>query len=81
MVRNITSQSDFNKSIDVPSLVVVDFYGDWCGPCRRIAPAVEQLSHKYPEVVFLKVNDKECPVRLVYMSCRVSATSSAVIYC
>lgn len=63
MIRNILSQADFDSSIRVPGLVVVDFYGDWCGPCRRIAPAVEQMSHRYPSVVFLKVNDKDCPVR------------------
>ncbi|CAM9659105.1 unnamed protein product [Ectocarpus fasciculatus] len=61
MVRNISSQADFDSSIKAPNLVVVDFYGDWCGPCRRIAPAVEQMSFKYPDVTFVKVNDKDCP--------------------
>jgi thioredoxin 1 len=37
-------------------LVVVDFYADWCGPCRMIAPAFENLSNEFTDVIFIKVN-------------------------
>ncbi|HYB45386.1 MAG TPA: thioredoxin [Nitrososphaerales archaeon] len=37
--------------------VLVDFYADWCGPCKVIAPAIEQLSKEYAgKVRFFKVN-------------------------
>lgn len=40
---------------DLP--VVVDFYADWCGPCRIVSPIMEQLSREYAErVKFVKID-------------------------
>ncbi len=55
-MRHLTSQSEFDKETSGNKLVVVDFYAQWCGPCKVIAPRFEQLSAKYPNVSFVKVD-------------------------
>ncbi|QSL66702.1 hypothetical protein MERGE_001086 [Pneumocystis wakefieldiae] len=56
MVHTISSAAEFKAKIGVNSLTVVDFFATWCGPCRAIAPKIVELSNKYPQVVFLKVD-------------------------
>lgn len=37
-------------------LIVIDFYADWCGPCKMLAPTFEELSREMQDVKFCKVN-------------------------
>ena len=56
MVHLIGSTGEFNLAISANKLTVVDFFAEWCGPCKRIAPAIEGLESKYPNVAFVKVD-------------------------
>jgi len=42
--------------------ILVDFWAEWCAPCRLLAPIFEKLSEKYSDkIVFAKVNVEDCP--------------------
>lgn len=58
-VTDATFDAEVRKS-DLP--VVVDFWAEWCGPCRMIGPALEELSNEYAgRVKIVKVNVDENP--------------------
>ena len=47
------------KASDKP--VLIDFYADWCMPCRRLAPIIDQIAEEFPEYVICKVNVDDEP--------------------
>ena len=50
-VTKVTKDS-FDQEVAKSSLpVLVDFYADWCGPCKMVAPLVDQISNEYAEQV------------------------------
>ncbi len=58
MSKQITGE-DFKKEVLASNKVVlVDFYADWCGPCRMLAPIMEEVSKDY-DVYKVNVDDEE----------------------
>lgn len=46
-----------------PGQVLVDFFGEWCGPCKQIGPVFTRLAGEYPGSIFVKVRDTVFRVR------------------
>lgn len=56
------SQEGFDKVLDSGALMMVDFWADWCGPCRMLAPVIDGLANDYEgKAIVGKVNTDEEP--------------------
>ena len=54
----VLNSNEFNDAIK-SGTVVVDFYADWCGPCKMLGPVMESVAEKISDVKFYKVNVDE----------------------
>ena len=70
-VQTLTD-TNFEQTVNNPSQpVLVDFWAEWCGPCRRLAPTVEELANDYDgRVVVAKMNVDENPATPMRFSIR-----------
>ena len=59
MVKDITTQEFDEKVIDNSKPVLVDFWAEWCGPCKMLSPVVDNVSEQVGDVDFYKVNVDE----------------------
>lgn len=51
----------FEELMNNGTAFIADFYADWCGPCRMLAPLLDKLAGEHPDVAFVKVNVDDEP--------------------
>ena len=60
MIEKVNSEK-FNELLKGEKTVVCDFFADWCGPCKMLAPVMEKCSEKFADkAIFVKVNVDDC---------------------
>ncbi len=50
------NDSNFDQTVSAENPTLVDFWAEWCGPCKSMHPVFESLSKNYPNVKFARVN-------------------------
>lgn len=58
-VLKITKDNFESEVLKSTKTVLLDFYADWCGPCRMVSPIVEQIAQENPEYFVCKINVEE----------------------
>ncbi len=61
-VKSVTQATFSEEVLKADRKVVVDFWAPWCGPCRYVAPEVEKLAARHPEIKVVKLNVDEAPL-------------------
>lgn len=61
MSKIFNEQNFSSEVLNKSGIVLVDFYADWCGPCKMIAPFVEEISLEREDINVGKINVAECP--------------------
>ncbi len=53
------TEENFEKTITDNDIVIIDFWAEWCGPCKSFGPIFEKASEEFPDITFAKVNTEE----------------------
>ncbi|MBD3378737.1 thioredoxin [candidate division KSB1 bacterium] len=62
MATSTLKMNELEKTLEENDMVLIDFWAEWCGPCKMFGPVYEKASEKYPDIAFTKVdteNDRE----------------------
>lgn len=59
MATTAVTGENFQETVQMDGIVVLDFWAEWCGPCKRFSPIFEQVSEEHPDALFGKVDTEE----------------------
>lgn len=59
MVTKVNTQNFEAEVLNAPGTVLVDFYADWCGPCKMVSPIVDEIAEEQAAISVCKINVDE----------------------
>lgn len=72
------NETNFESTISAEGLTLIDFWADWCGPCKMFAPIFEKASENHPTVTFAKV-DTEAEQNIAAM-CGIQSIPTIMVF-
>ena len=67
MIINVSSKNFETEVLNSEKTVLIDFYADWCGPCKMLSPVVEQFANENENIKVVKINvDDEQDLAIKY---------------
>lgn len=77
-VQIVTDETYLQEISHTGQNVLVKFWATWCGPCKKLAPVVEQLAKEFPDLLVLAVDSDENPVAVEHEE--VKTVPTLVLY-
>ena len=59
MLKKLNAENFETEVLQAQGLALVDFYADWCGPCKMVAPVLEEITQEREDVLIGKINVDE----------------------
>ncbi len=53
------NKDNFDETIQKNSIVILDFWAPWCGPCKQFLPTYNEISEKFDKIIFAKINTED----------------------
>ena len=79
MIKEINDQNFNEEIVNSDSIVVVDFWAPWCGPCKMLGPVIEELANEMgTKVKFAKINVDESPI--ISSKYKVSSIPTVMVF-
>ena len=79
MIKEINDKNFKDEVADSDSIVVVDFWAPWCGPCKMLSPVIEELAKEMgKEVKFAKVNVDDSP--MISSKYKISSIPTVMVF-
>jgi thioredoxin len=59
MATTELTKDNFDQVVGSSDFIILDFWAPWCGPCQNFGPIYEEVSEKYPDITFGKINTED----------------------
>ncbi len=78
MVNKFNEQNFKSEVLEKNGVVLVDFYADWCGPCKMVSPVVDEISDEREDIAVGKINVDES--MLIAMQYNVQSIPTLIVF-